>query len=324
MFISEVIQVGSPAREGLFDDWSKELQKYVMSGLEFYSPRKHIFAEWEGFHFAGGRMIRLNGRGSVLQVRKKQHPEQKFCPVALFQLDGAVSIKQSGKVCVVEPGMFVLCDLAAPFEIQRDGEWELLAVEFPASTFRQSAFRQATALTMNSNSSVDRPLFDTVRNFWDAAPQIHPSNQWKMLDSLRALTLLTTSFQRAADEYKHVRVERAMAFVNQNLDDESLCAQKVAESQGVSRRYLDECFTRSGPSIDAYIWEQRLTRAAEQLSQSSLSDRNLLQIAINLGFKCPSHFSKAFSSRFGMPPSEYRRRALADCRPELLEPTKPH
>jgi hypothetical protein len=69
MIISEMIQIGSKDQDGLFNDWTTELQKYVMHGLEFYSPQKHIFAEWNGFHFAGARMIRLRGRGSVRQVR---------------------------------------------------------------------------------------------------------------------------------------------------------------------------------------------------------------------------------------------------------------
>jgi AraC-like DNA-binding protein len=315
MIISEMIQIGSKDQDGLFNDWTTELQKYVMHGLEFYSPQKHIFAEWNGFHFAGARMIRLRGRGSVRQVRTHTNPVRKFCPIALFQLRGEVSIRQSRKECVIQPGMFTLCDLAAPFEMQRDGEWDMLSVEYPASVFQKSAFCRAAVLPMTSNSLVDRPLFDTVRNFWAAAPHFHPSNQWAMLDSLRTMTLLTSSFQHAAAKCEDIRVERGMIFIGENLDDEDLCAQKVAEAQGLSRRHLDECFTRSGPSVDAYIRDLRLTRAAEQLSQSSLSDRNLLQIALDLGFKCPSHFSKAFSSRFGVPPREYRRRALVDRSP---------
>ena len=324
MVISEAIRIGSPDQEGLFEDWTRELQKYVLSGFEFHSPRKHIFAEWAGFHFAGARMIRLSGRGTVRQVRTKNHPERNFSPIALFQLSGSVSIRQSGKESVIEPGMFTLCDLATPFEMQRDGKWELLSIEYPTSTFQQSSFCKATALPMNSNSSVDRPLFDAVRNFWDAAPDFHPSSQWALLDSLRAMTLLTTAFRVAADEHRPIRVERAMAFIDQNLHDQDLCAQKVADSQNVSRRYMDECFTRTGSSVDAYIWELRLRRAAQQLSQSSMADRNLLQIALDLGFKCPSHFSKAFSSRFGVPPREYRRRALADRNPVSLESTRSH
>jgi AraC family transcriptional activator of tynA and feaB len=324
MVISETIQIGSRAHDGLFDDWRRELQKYVLSGFEFFSPRKHIFAEWAGFHFAGARMIRLNGRGSVRQLRAKPHPSRRYSPIALFQLRGSVSIRQFRREGVIGPGMFALCDLATPFEMQRDGEWELLSVEFPPSALQQSAFRQATAIPMSASSAVDRPLFETVRNFWDAAPHFQPSNQWAMLDALRTMTLLTSSFQRGAEEHTHVRVDRAMAFIDQNLDDEFLCAQKVAHSQGVSRRYLDECFARSGTSIDAYIWDLRVRRAAEQLVQSSLSDKSVLQIALDLGFKCPSHFSKAFSSRYGMPPREYRRRAMADRRAApLLESQRP-
>jgi hypothetical protein len=45
----------------------------------------------------------------------------------------------------------------------------------------------------------------------------------------------------------------------------------VAEAQDVSRRYLDELFAKSGHRIETWMWEQRLQRAAEELSATDRS-----------------------------------------------------
>ena len=53
-----------------------------------------------------------------------------------------------------------------------------------------------------------------------------------------------------------------------------------------------------------YLLQQRVARARELLRASNLA---LTDIALQLGFASHSHFSTAFRSETGLPPSEYRR-----------------
>ena len=281
------------------------------AGHSSYSPQKHIYAEFRGMRLAGGRLIRQKGRGRTLTVFAPQgQARKKPTPVALLQLGGRISVQQQKHECILERGAFAFCDLARPCEIERSGDWETLAIQFPASTFQPSTFQQALARPMRTDSPSDALMFNAACGFWDAAPSMDFGAQGLIFDILRSLTLLTTAFKVTPETCRNIRVDRAMAFIEQSLDDEYLCASVVAAAQGVSRRHLDNCFTMCGPSIDAYIWERRLTRAAEKLSQASLADRSLLQISLDLGFKSPSHFSKAFQGRFGISPRAYRHRAL--------------
>lgn len=57
-----------------------------------------------------------------------------------------------------------------------------------------------------------------------------------------------------------------------------------------------------------YLLQQRLARARELLRASNLA---LTEIALQLGFASHSHFSTAFRSSTGLPPSEYRRAQVA-------------
>ena len=311
MLITETVTVGSPHQEGLFEDWLRQLGPFVSPGHSSYSPQKHIYAEFRGMRLAGGRLIRQKGRGRTLTVFAPQGQDRKKpAPVALLQLGGRISVQQQKREFTLERGDFAFCDLSRPCEMERSGEWETLAIQFPASTFQPSTFQQALARPMRTDSPSDALMFNAACGFWDAAPSMDFGAQGLIFDILRSLTLLTTAFKVMPETHRNIRVDRAMAFIEQSLDDEYLCAAVVAVAQGVSRRHLDNCFTLCGPSIDAYIWERRLTRAAEKLSQASLADRSLLQISLDLGFKSPSHFSKAFQGRFGISPRAYRHRAL--------------
>jgi len=312
MLITEAITVGSPLQDGLFEDWVRQLEPYVAAGHHSYSPQKHIYAEYRGMRLAGGRLIRQKGRGRTSTVFEPRDQARKYStPVALLQLGGRLSIQQQKRDCTLERGAFVFCDLARPCEIERSGDWETLAIQFPATTFQPSTFQQALAQPMRTDSPSDALMFNAACGFWDAAPTLDIGSQGLIFDILRSLTLLTTAFRVTPETCRNVRVDRAMAYIEQRLDDENLCAATVAAAQRVSRRHLDNCFTQCGPSIDAYIWDRRLTRAAEKLSQASLADRSLLEISLDLGFKSPSHFSKAFQGRFGISPRAYRHRALA-------------
>jgi AraC-like DNA-binding protein len=55
-------------------------------------------------------------------------------------------------------------------------------------------------------------------------------------------------------------------------------------------------------SVQEFIFAIRLKRAAQLLRESGMS---VTEIAYNVGFKDPSHFSKLFKKQFGVSPKSY-------------------
>ncbi|RZI56530.1 MAG: AraC family transcriptional regulator [Pseudomonas sp.] len=53
-----------------------------------------------------------------------------------------------------------------------------------------------------------------------------------------------------------------------------------------------------------YVLQARLSESARLLRESNLA---VTEIALAVGFATPSHFSTAFTGRFGVPPSRYRQ-----------------
>ncbi len=62
------------------------------------------------------------------------------------------------------------------------------------------------------------------------------------------------------------RVRSALAYIEMNLAEGSLTADRVARAQGVSRRRLDQILRGAlGVSVTAHIWNRRLEQAAADL-----------------------------------------------------------
>lgn len=95
------------------------------------------------------------------------------------------------------------------------------------------------------------------------------------------------------------RVERSYA--------ERLSLDDLARAAHLERSYFCRLFRDAvGLTPMAYLKQVRL-RVAESLLRESR--RPVSQIALAVGFYDSAHFSRAFSARYGMPPSQYRKAA---------------
>jgi AraC-like DNA-binding protein len=109
-----------------------------------------------------------------------------------------------------------------------------------------------------------------------------------------------------------VRVSRALAAIDANLHDPALSPARLADMLGLSRRRLDELFAKAlGTTLAARIAEARLLRAAQLLREPTAAQRNIVDIAIAVGFHDPGHFSRAFKARFQVLPKHWRSTAAA-------------
>ena len=79
----------------------------------------------------------------------------------------------------------------------------------------------------------------------------------------------------------------------------------ICEDVGCSKATLITAFKKQyGITINRYIKEVRLGEAVRMLS---MGEKTIGEIAIAAGFSDQSYFSKVFSARYGVPPSEYKQ-----------------
>lgn len=85
----------------------------------------------------------------------------------------------------------------------------------------------------------------------------------------------------------------------------SQCLDNLAQSVGLSRSRFFEQFSASmGMTPSVYSDTLRVEYAIEQLIGS---DRSASDIALDLGFSAPGHFSRFFKNKIGFAPREYRK-----------------
>ena len=299
------------SRPPAFDVWRSRL-KQVLPGLDVSSERRELSGELSAFDFAGARLWYFRSGGQRV-FRNRPCEKGRFAPMAIVVLRGRTHLSQFTRECDLHEGTFAFLDSAQPLVLEYLEEFEHLYLHFPKSAYAPAAFHKVAGHAMKSDQGMNQSFVDCVRSVWVNSVRLNPLQHGTALYALISLANMTTAMQLA--NYSHsvpVRVSRAIAFIENNLGEPWLNPRSIAESQQISRRHLDELFRECGHRIESWIWERRLERAAEELAcycpTRGLSRKTILQIAFDLGFKSPSHFSRTFAGRFGVSPREYRRR----------------
>jgi transcriptional regulator GlxA family with amidase domain len=95
-------------------------------------------------------------------------------------------------------------------------------------------------------------------------------------------------------------------FIEMNLTDPNLSYTKVAESCGISTRYLRHILKTNGKSYSELLWRSRLPKARDLLISSATRNYSIREVAFMSGFKSAAHFSRRFKATYGRPPRKYR------------------
>lgn len=102
-----------------------------------------------------------------------------------------------------------------------------------------------------------------------------------------------------------VRVVQAIKILEIHLEDGHLTSERVAAQVGISVSHLNRLFLRdTGLTLNEFRARQRMERACRMLVHSRMT---MKEIAFDLGFSQPSHFTSWFSKSRGQAPSTFRQ-----------------
>jgi AraC-like DNA-binding protein len=100
-------------------------------------------------------------------------------------------------------------------------------------------------------------------------------------------------------------------YVMDQLSEPKLSVREVAARHGVSVRYVQQLFDKSGTTFTRFVTEQRLLAVYHRLTNTLTRGATVTQIAAECGFGDISAFNRAFRRRFGATPSDVRADALS-------------
>ena len=304
--------------------WRSVMQNNI-EGIEVREQAYAFNGAIRRFDFAGARLWDISSAAHHVE-RRRPCIDRPLSPMVVIQIEGQSRFEHFGSSWQMCEGDFAFLDASKAIDIQVGGGNRQLYVQFPGAAFRAGKYSRAVARLVHSEShAMDRLFTDYVKELWLIAESLTFNDYSASLASLIGLAKLTSVYRKAEQtSAMPVRVVRAMEFIENNLAEDWLSPQAIADSQRVSRRYLDDMFSQCGHSLKTWIWQRRVDRAAEEiqysLSAGGSQRKTLLEIALSVGFKSPSHFSRVFSAHYGITPRDYQKQLAAGGTEVLISP----
>lgn len=229
-----------------------------------------------------------------------------------------VHFKQASRSTRCGPGGFLVERGDMPYEFWHGKRNKLWVLKVPTASVRSrlGATDRLGALTFDGRSGVGSYFVGAVRNAIDCIEQIDDAaRDLAGQQLLELLCLAMRSDDRilnsASSTIRSAHLQRAEQFIRDNLKNPRLSSELVAESCGISLRYLQQLFAENDHSVVGYIREQRLTRCDEALRVANDAS-SVASIALDWGFYDHAQFCRHYKKRFGCTPSDTRRKSRQD------------
>lgn len=227
-----------------------------------------------------------------------------------YALEGVGVHSQPGREVAVRPSTFWATDLSAPYE-HHISDTRTLTAKLPNDVLAMPMdFVRPTLAHLHKSPLA--PLFTNhVREVRRVADQVDELTATSLgtatLSLARALLASVAPDSRIGREaLEDALLLRVKAFVREHLGDPGLNAESIAAAHYVSVRHLYKVCAEGGLRLGRWIIEERLARAAEDLSHRSLPDVTVSEVAHRWGFTSAAHFTTRFRGTYGVTPREWQ------------------
>ncbi len=125
-----------------------------------------------------------------------------------------------------------------------------------------------------------------------------------LVRSLVGVTVRLLDLPSARGQGEPLVIVRCLQMIHEALGDPQLSVLALSQRLGCNPDYLSHLFrTTRGEKLTSYIEELRMLRAAELLSESHLSGK---EVGWASGYGNQSYFIRCFRRRWGCSPGEFR------------------
>jgi AraC-like DNA-binding protein len=245
-------------------------------------------------------------------------------------LCGRTTLRQAGRDVELRPGWMSLRSSGQPFELRVDpgqGPARLIRAQVPKALLTQQRRQLDTLLAEPvPGQSGMGGLFTQFLASLTAGPDGHgggyqPGDLPRLgnltLDMFDAMLahLLDPGFEVLPA--RQAMLGRITAYIREHLGDPDLSPDTIAAAHHISVSYLHRLFAGRDRTVAATIREQRLDRARRDLADPRLADLPIHRIAARWGFRDHATFTRAFSTRYGIPPRVLRPAGTPDQRADV-------
>jgi AraC family transcriptional activator of pyochelin receptor len=244
-----------------------------------------------------------------------------------FNLDGNVSIEHAGdkkgiSLSENQHNVFYMADSECVMH-NRDVRSEMFMVQFNKNAFlrltenttdslmrfRDHVLAGKIAILSEDNGAIDFQMRSIINSVLNCQYAGGIKKMFFLSKCFEMLVLQAQLFDQSARKqyvycktaYDKERIHFAKAYIEQNFTEPPTLTQ-LARVVGINEFKLKKGFKELfGTTVFNYLTDYRMGIAKTELAEKK---KSLTQLAYELGYSSPQHFSKAFSNKFGVPPSQ--------------------
>lgn len=241
----------------------------------------------------------------------------RSCFYLNLKLAGRCRILQGDSEISLSPGQVGIFDSDRRFALLHDRGPQLRVASFwvPAEALRERlpASFDVAAARVSDDPYVGHLIAETARTLCDGALRMTEDESVRLFRALIELVAVSLSRRSRAGAAESEGLADATTLalkraIHRRLREPGLAVADVAETVGISERYVHKLLARSGSSFTDYVIDHRLDGAARDLRDPAMAGRAIGAIAFDWGFSDLSHFTRRFKQRFGCRPRDWRAR----------------
>ncbi len=229
-----------------------------------------------------------------------------------LQTAGQGMVIQDGRIAKLNKGDFALYDSMRPYELKFDAPFSQFVARIPRSAVanRLVTPEWLTARRIDGSQGVGRVALSYLAELERQLPALDDHASSRLCDTFLDLITLAlsgpTETQPQVSNVRRVQVCRIQSYIEDHLASPDLNPHSIADAHRITVRYLNMLFSSAETSVGRWIWQRRLEKCEGDLRDPRHNGRTIGEIAYSWGFNDLTHFSRAFKSRFGMSPKDYR------------------
>jgi AraC-like DNA-binding protein len=269
-----------------------------------------MFREYRPVHF--GEIVSGGPWEADRTAKHVQASDPDLCKVCLF-LGGETVVEQDDRQVHLHACDFTLIDCSRP------ARWKTSATRCVAMFFPRALLplhpdevANLTAVRIPGGDGVgglvSTLLRELVDKLDDSVSTADPRLVTAPLDlvSIALATRLDRADSIPAASQQHALLLQVCAYIASALPDPNLSPASIAEAHHISLRYLYKLFEFQRASVADWVRTRRLDHCRHDLLDPSLRALSVSAIGARWGLPNPAHFSRAFRTAYGLPPTEFR------------------